>query len=390
MQNPIPSSSLRKLPLPKPRPPELAKNPTITSQALFGGAFRGWCARQTLEAISRFPISSVCPLRFVAVAELASTPSTRSLLFHRRVNASSPLFSLDFISGFYFKENSDSISIVTFLCRSHRRRLGFFCCFQMAGAVEEATDKVSELSVDSSAADAPSKNAAKKELKKKQKEEEKRLKDEEKKKAAAIPHSQSQKPSATEDDDMDPTHYYENRLKYLAFQKMNGLNPYPHKFQVSILVDEYIQKYSSLNQGEHLVDVEVNLAGRIMNKRTSSSKLYFYDLYGGGLKVQVMADASSARLRDTEKGLQVDDVQLRNARWQGSFGMAEEVHAHAGKGFWTPEKVSRSTMSNGELFVGVVWAWSSGSAGGFGRRGVVVRGCCCDPGGVEYQLRRKG
>ena len=33
------------------------------------------------------------------------------------------------------------------------------------------------------------------------------------------------------------------------------------------------------------------LIGRIMNKRTSSSKLYFYDLYGGGAKVQVMADA---------------------------------------------------------------------------------------------------
>jgi lysyl-tRNA synthetase class 2 len=28
-----------------------------------------------------------------------------------------------------------------------------------------------------------------------------------------------------------------------------------------------------------------------MNKRTSSSKLFFYDLFGDGLKVQVMADA---------------------------------------------------------------------------------------------------
>lgn len=138
-------------------------------------------------------------------------------------------------------------------------------------------------------------------MKKKQKEEEKRLKDEEKKKkAASIPHSQSQKPSATEDDDMDPTQYYENRLKYLAFQKMNGLNPYPHKFQVSILVDEYIQKYSSLNDGEHLIDVEVNMAGRIMNKRISSSKLYFYDLYGGGVKVQVMADARDSDLDEVE------------------------------------------------------------------------------------------
>ena len=32
-------------------------------------------------------------------------------------------------------------------------------------------------------------------------------------------------------------------------------------------------------------------AGRIMNKRASSSKLFFYDLYGDGMKIQVMADA---------------------------------------------------------------------------------------------------
>lgn len=28
-----------------------------------------------------------------------------------------------------------------------------------------------------------------------------------------------------------------------------------------------------------------------MNKRSSSAKLYFYDMHGGGAKVQVMADA---------------------------------------------------------------------------------------------------
>jgi lysyl-tRNA synthetase class 2 len=37
--------------------------------------------------------------------------------------------------------------------------------------------------------------------------------------------------------------------------------------------------------------VNIFFKGRIMNKRTSSSKLFFYDLYGGGRKVQVMADA---------------------------------------------------------------------------------------------------
>ncbi|KAG0502585.1 hypothetical protein HPP92_002657 [Vanilla planifolia] len=171
----------------------------------------------------------------------------------------------------------------------------------MADGVDGATEMISDLSVDATAADALSKNAFKRELKKKQKEEEKRLKEEEKKKkAAASQNSQTQKTVAVDDEDMDPTQYFENRIRYLSAQKMAGINPYPHKFHVSIQIEEYIQKYANLDQGEHLKDVKVNLAGRIMNKRTSSSKLYFYDLYGGGVKVQVMADARDSDLDELE------------------------------------------------------------------------------------------
>lgn len=111
--------------------------------------------------------------------------------------------------------------------------------------------------------------------------------------------------------------YFENRLKYLATQKADGLNPYPHKFPVSMSITEYIEKYGGLTNGEHLEDDTVFLAGisatsfsflaflasslhlhsvgfspgRIMSKRSSSSKLYFYDMHGEGAKVQVMADA---------------------------------------------------------------------------------------------------
>ena len=117
--------------------------------------------------------------------------------------------------------------------------------------------------------------------------------------------------------------YFENRLKALALQKSAGINPYPHKFHVSMTILEYLEKYECLSNGDHLEDVQVSLAGinsinlnlckvllsisvmfpsnnlyyvsplqgRIMNKRSSSSKLFFYDLHGGGAKVQVMADA---------------------------------------------------------------------------------------------------
>ncbi|XP_059459919.1 lysine--tRNA ligase, cytoplasmic isoform X2 [Corylus avellana] len=162
--------------------------------------------------------------------------------------------------------------------------------------MEGSIDEKAASATDSSASEETlSKNARKKELKNKQKEEERRRKEEEKaKQAAVMVDSQGKKSAAVDDEDMDPTQYFENRLKYLAAQKGVGLNPYPHKFHVSMSILEYIEKYGGLSNGEHLVDVTVNLAGRIMSKRSSSSKLFFYDLHGGGVKVQVMADASKS------------------------------------------------------------------------------------------------
>ncbi|XP_030510203.1 lysine--tRNA ligase, cytoplasmic isoform X1 [Cannabis sativa] len=170
----------------------------------------------------------------------------------------------------------------------------------MADPVDQAAKSVSDLSMDASS-DTMSKNARKKELKIKQKEEERRRKEEEKaKQAAAAPSTQAKKSATADDEDMDPTQYFENRIKYLASQKTEGHNPYPHKFFVSMSIVEYIENYGSLSNGEHQEDVTVSLAGRIMSKRSSSSKLFFYDLHGGGAKVQVMADASKSDMDEAE------------------------------------------------------------------------------------------
>ncbi|GJY61397.1 lysine--tRNA ligase, cytoplasmic [Tanacetum coccineum] len=135
-----------------------------------------------------------------------------------------------------------------------------------------------------------SKNALKKEMRNKKKEEERRLKEEEKaKKAAAMPKSAGKQSSAP-DEDMDPTQYFSNRINTLAAQKTAGLNPYPHKFQTTSSIMEYIGKYESLESGEHREGERESLAGRLMSKRESSSKLFFYDLHGPEGKVQVMAD----------------------------------------------------------------------------------------------------
>ncbi|KAG5126318.1 hypothetical protein JHK82_027153 [Glycine max] len=151
------------------------------------------------------------------------------------------------------------------------------------------------------AAETISKNALKRELKNKQKEEERKRKEEDKaKKAAEMQKAKDNKSAPADEDDMDPTQYLENRLKYLAVQKAEGNNPYPHKFFVTMSLDQYIKEYGGLSNGQHLEDVSVSMAGRIMHKRTSGSKLVFYDLHSGGFKVQVMADASKSDLDEAE------------------------------------------------------------------------------------------
>ena len=54
--------------------------------------------------------------------------------------------------------------------------------------------------------------------------------------------------------------YLENRKKYIEAQKTK-LNPYPHKFFVSISILEYIKKYNGLSNGEHKEDTTESLAG---------------------------------------------------------------------------------------------------------------------------------
>jgi lysyl-tRNA synthetase class 2 len=151
------------------------------------------------------------------------------------------------------------------------------------------------------AGETKSKNALKRELKNKQREEEKKKKEEEKaRKAAELKSANENKSAPADDEDMDPTQYLENRLKYLATEKKEGRNPYPHKFYVTLSIEQYIKEYGSLSDGQHLEDVSVSLAGRIMHKRASGAKLVFYDLHGGGIKVQVMADASKSDLDEAE------------------------------------------------------------------------------------------
>ncbi|KAK8782684.1 hypothetical protein V5799_015975 [Amblyomma americanum] len=71
-----------------------------------------------------------------------------------------------------------------------------------------------------------------------------------------------------------------------------GEDPYPHKFDVSISLVEFVERYSDLQAGQVLTDERLSVAGRVHAKRQSGAKLIFYDLRGEGTKIQVMANAS--------------------------------------------------------------------------------------------------
>jgi hypothetical protein len=62
-------------------------------------------------------------------------------------------------------------------------------------------------------------------------------------------------------EELDPTLYFENRVKFVEGRKAGGANPYPHKFPVTISIPEYIAKYKDLEAGAQLKDVKVALAG---------------------------------------------------------------------------------------------------------------------------------
>ncbi len=144
-------------------------------------------------------------------------------------------------------------------------------------------------------ADESGEKLSKNELKRRMKAEKKAAEKAEKAaQAPAMAEGQEKKVDALSGDDITPNEYFKLRSKAVEELKSNaGTHPYPHKFHVSISLTDFIEKYSTLEDGQSLDEVEVRVAGRIHAIRESGAKLLFYDLRGEGTKVQVMANANA-------------------------------------------------------------------------------------------------
>ncbi|XP_075157228.1 lysyl-tRNA synthetase isoform X2 [Haematobia irritans] len=155
-----------------------------------------------------------------------------------------------------------------------------------------------------------SKNELKRRLKAEQKAKEKLEK--EASKAAAAPATGTEgkkKPASALEEEISPNEYFKLRSAAISeLKKSPETHPYPHKFHVSISLENYINKYSNLKDGEMLENEKLSIAGRIHAIRESGAKLIFYDLRGEGVKLQVMANA---KMYTSEHAFEVDTGKIR-------------------------------------------------------------------------------
>jgi len=139
---------------------------------------------------------------------------------------------------------------------------------------------------------------------------------------AALEPKKEKKFVAGDDADLDPTQYYANRVKAIEKMESNGGNAYPHKFVVSHRVPDFISEFTPLTtDGERMEGTVVTIAGRLNSVR-GQGKLYFYDLKGDGVFVQVMSDLKTY---DSEEGFNSIHRSLKRGDIVGVQGTPGKV-----------------------------------------------------------------
>lgn len=125
--------------------------------------------------------------------------------------------------------------------------------------------------------------------------------------------------SAIDETDITPNEFFKLRSVAVEELKKNPeTHPYPHKFNVTISLESFIEKFGHVADGERLDDVKVSVAGRVHSIRSSGPKLIFYDLRGEGVKIQVMANARSYH---NEEAFATDNARIRRGDIIGIEGV---------------------------------------------------------------------
>lgn len=110
-------------------------------------------------------------------------------------------------------------------------------------------------------------------------------------KNAQAPNNSTKKKAAEDEESLDPREYFKLRSQAVAALKESGDHPYPHKYHISISLQDFIAKYEDRLLPGEILEETYTLSGRVHAKRASGVKLIFYDLRAEGRKLQVMSNA---------------------------------------------------------------------------------------------------
>ncbi|KAK2575842.1 hypothetical protein KPH14_007217 [Odynerus spinipes] len=169
-----------------------------------------------------------------------------------------------------------------------------------------------------------SKNELKRRLKAEQKLNEKAAKEAERA-AKEVENAQTKKTTVkaqekktVKEEEISPNEYFKLRTQAVKQLKDTNEHPYPHKFNVSISLENFIEKFgSTVTEGQVLENEIHSVAGRVYAIRESGAKLIFYDLRGEGVKLQVMANA---RHYESEEKFINDTAKIRRGDIIGVVG----------------------------------------------------------------------
>jgi len=92
-------------------------------------------------------------------------------------------------------------------------------------------------------------------------------------------------------EELPPNQYFEYRVDMIKNLKTKyGMDPYPHKFDVTISIPEYLKKFDYLEKEQQFEGQIYAVAGRLRTIRSYGKKLIFIDIYSDGQKIQVLAN----------------------------------------------------------------------------------------------------
>ena len=84
----------------------------------------------------------------------------------------------------------------------------------------------------------------------------------------------------------------------VANEEEKGNKTYPHKFEVTSSIPQFLKTYKNLKPNELLNHLNVSIAGRVMGMRSMSKNLRFYDVQADGASVQIVANLKDFASKD--------------------------------------------------------------------------------------------